>query len=92
MNRVRQLCATTMLMVLLTVPTAFAGNMPQGATSSPPPPVEEAVADQMATGTSSTPPSSDALLCGDVLPGVAPGINPMAESMLNLLQSLLSLF
>lgn len=86
MNRVRQLCAITLLTVVLAASTALAGNMPTGVTSPPPP---ESVTGQMPGGVTS---SSEASVTGDMPLGVASEIDPVTELMLSLLQSVLSLF
>ena len=52
MNRVRRLCATTLLTVVLATSSALAGNMPMGVTS-PPPPSEASVTGDMPMGVTS---------------------------------------
>ncbi len=72
MNRVRLLCVTTLLAVVLAASPALAGDMPMGITSSSP--------------------SSEASVTGNMPQGVTSVIDPVTEFMLNLLQSVLSLF
>jgi hypothetical protein len=89
MTRVRQLCAATLLTVVLAVSSALAGNMPMGAASEPPPPAGDSVAGDMPGGINT---SSDASLTGDMPQGVVLGIDPVTDSMLGMLQSVLALF
>jgi hypothetical protein len=90
MTRFRRLCATALLTVVLAASSALAGHLPMGVTSEPPPPAEDSVAGQMPMGITS--PSSDASVAGNMPFGVAAGIDPVTESMLGLLQSVLALF
>lgn len=90
MTRVRQLCATTLLTVVMVTSTALAGDMPGGITSPPPLPTEHSVSGQMPSGIVSS--SSDASLTGEMPFGVVSGIDPVTESMLGLLQGVLALF
>lgn len=53
MNRVRRLCATTLLTVVLAASPALAGEMPQGLTSSSPS-SEASVTGEMPQGFTST--------------------------------------
>lgn len=53
MNRVRRMCATTLLSVVLAASSVLAGNMPQGVTSSPPSPAESSVTGNMPQGVTS---------------------------------------
>jgi hypothetical protein len=91
MNRVRQMCAITLLTVVLATSPALAGDMPFGVTSPPPPP-ENSATGQMPTGITSSSPSADASVTGDMPQGVTSAIDPVAEFTLNVLQSVLSLF
>jgi hypothetical protein len=91
MNRVRQLCATILLTVILAASPALAGDLPCGVTS-PPPPAEDSVTGQMPYGITASSPTSDASVTGDMPYGVVAGIDPVTESMLGLLQSVLALF
>jgi hypothetical protein len=90
MKRVRQLCATTLLTVLLVASPALAGNLPMGVTS-PPPPTETSVTGQMPMGATTSSPSSDASVTGEIPFGDTSEIDPVTGLALNLLQSLLSL-
>ena len=92
MNRVRQVCATTLLTIVLTASSTLAGNMPYGVTSPPPPPPQESVIGQMPGGVTSSSPSSDASVTGDMPMGVTSAINPVMEFTLGLLQSVFALF
>jgi hypothetical protein len=92
MNRVRQLCAVTLLTVVLPTSSALAGDMPLGISSPPPSPTEHVIAGQMPCGITSSSPSSDASLTGNMPQGIVSGIDPVTESMLGLLQSVLALF
>jgi hypothetical protein len=92
MNRVRQMCATTLLTVVMATSTALAGDMPGGVTSPPPFPVERSVAGDLPRGTTSTLPSSDNPLNGEIPFGGVATLDPMTESMLGLLQSMLTFF
>ena len=53
MNRVRKLCATTLLAVVLAASPASAGDMPFGVTSSPPPSSDASVTGEMPMGVTS---------------------------------------
>jgi hypothetical protein len=88
MNRFRQLCAKTLLTLVLAASPALAGEMPQGLTSTPPP-VETSVAGEMPQGATS---SSEGSVTGDMPYGVTSEIDPVTGLALNLLKSLLSLF
>ena len=92
MNRVRLLCATTLLTVVLAASPALAGDMPLGITSLPPSPARASVAGDMPGGVTSTAPSSDASVTGEMPQGVMSAIDPVTEFTLSLLQSVLSLF
>jgi hypothetical protein len=91
MNRVRQLCATTLLTLVLAASPALAGEMECGVTS-PPPSAENSVTGDLPYGVTSTSPSSEALVTGDIPFGVTSAIDPATEFTLSLLQSVLSLF
>lgn len=92
MKRVRQLCATTLLTLVLAASSALAGQIPYGVTSPPPPPAQSSVVGDMPQGVNSSSPSSEASVTGDLPYGVASVIDPVTGLALNLLQSLLSLF
>lgn len=92
MKRVRQLCATILLTVILAASPALAGDMPLGVTSPPPPPPQESVTGQMPTGITATSPSSGASVTGNMPTGVTSAIDPVTEFTLGLLQSVLALF
>lgn len=51
MNRFRQLCATTLLTMLLAASTVLAGNLPQGVIA--PPPAETSVTGNLPQGLTS---------------------------------------
>jgi len=53
MNRVRQLCATTLLTVVLAASSALAGDLPCGITSPPPPSTGASVTGDMPQGVTS---------------------------------------
>ena len=91
MNRVRRLCATTLLTVVLAASPALAGDMPGGVTS-PPPRAEVSATGQMPGGITSTSPSSEASVIGEMPQGLTSAIDPVTEFALTLVQSLLSLF
>lgn len=91
MNRFRQLCAITLLTVLLSASPVLAGDMPCGVTS-PLPPTENSATGQMPGGASSTSTSTGASLTGDMPQGVTLAIDPATEFTLSLLQSVFSLF
>jgi hypothetical protein len=93
MNRFRQICATTLLTILLIGSTTLAGNLPMGATPPPPPPPpEESVIGDMPYGVTSTSTSPDDSVNGDMPFGVTQEIDPVMEFTLGLLQSVLALF
>jgi hypothetical protein len=92
MNRVRQLCATTLLTIMLVVSQALAGDMPGGVTSPPPPPPQESVMGEMPMGVTSSSTSTDGSLTGDMPLGVTSDVDPVTEFTLSLLQSVLALF
>jgi hypothetical protein len=81
-----------MLTMILAVSSALAGDLPMGITSEPPPPAEHAVAGQMPGGITASSSSPDASVTGNMPYGIAAGIDPVTESMLGLLQSVLALF
>lgn len=91
MNRVRQLCATTRLAVVLAASPALAGNMPIGGTPLPPPPPQESIIGDLPMGANSSSPSPDASVAGQIPYGVTSSVDPVTEFTLSLLQSLLSL-
>lgn len=89
MNRFRQLCATTLLTVLLAASPALAGEMPFGVASPPPPQPQNSIAGQMpGPGVTSASPS----VTGEMPQGLTSAVNPVTEFTLNLLQSLFALF
>lgn len=92
MNRVRRLCATTLLTIMLVASPALAGDMPLGITSPPPSPARASVAGDMPGGITSPSSSLDASVTGDMPLGVTSAIDPVTEFTLSLLQSLLALF
>jgi hypothetical protein len=73
MNRFRQLCATTLLVVLLSTSPVLAGDMP-------------------GPGVTSSSPSSDASVTGNMPTGITLAIDPVTEFTLTLWQGVLSLF
>jgi hypothetical protein len=81
MKTLRRFCAAFVLALALSL-AAFAGTMPAGVTAPPPPPPDSEVTAQgeMPTG-----------ITGNMSTGVT-ATDPMTEGLLNLLQSLLSLF
>jgi hypothetical protein len=91
MKRFRQLCATTLLAILLAASTALAGNMPIVGAPEPPPP-QESVMGEMPQGATSSSPSSDDPVTGHLPQGVTSGVDPVVEFSLGLLQSLFALF
>ena len=91
MNRVRQLCATTLLTLALTTPTALAGDMPGGLTA-PPPLIRASATGQTPCGIASSSTSTEAATAGSMPQCVTPAIDPVTDLALSLLQSLLSLF
>jgi hypothetical protein len=78
MRTLRRLCAVLVLTLALAL-SAFAGDMTTGVTSSSPPSQANATGD-ISTG-----------ITGDMTTGVT-ATDPVTEIVLNLLQSLLSLF
>lgn len=92
MNRFRQLCATTLLTMVLATSSALAGHLPQGVTSPPPPPAQESVIGQMPGGATSSSPSPDASVTGEMPQGITSAIDPVTELTLGLLQSVFALF
>jgi hypothetical protein len=93
MNRFRQLCATTLLTLVMVASPVLAGEMPFGVTSPPPPPPpQQSVIGHLPQGVTSSSTSTDASVTGDLPYGVTSEIGPVTEFTLNLLQSLLSLF
>jgi hypothetical protein len=92
MNRVRQLCATILLTVILAASPVLAGDMPCGVTSSPPPPTETSATGEMPMGVTSSSTASDASVTGNMPMGVTSETDPVTELMLSLLQSMLALF
>ncbi|HEV7378064.1 MAG TPA: hypothetical protein VGN95_25510 [Pyrinomonadaceae bacterium] len=92
MNKVRRLCATTLLTMLLAASSALAGDLPQGVTSPPPPTGNSVTGDIQAPGVTSTSPSTEASVTGNMPMGVTSAIDPATEFTLSLLQSMFSLF
>jgi hypothetical protein len=92
MNQIRQLCAATLLIVVIAASPVFAGEMPFGITSPPPPKSESSVAGNMPTGVTSSSTTSDASVTGEMPCGVASAVDPLTEFTLSLLQSVLALF
>ncbi len=92
MKRVRQLCAITLLTLVLAASSAMAGQIPYGVTSPPPPPPQESVIGQMPCGTTSSSSSSDDSVTGHLPQGDTSEIDPVMEFTLGLLQSLFALF
>jgi hypothetical protein len=91
MNRVRQLCATTLLTLVLAASPALAGDLPMGVTS-PPPPTENSVTGDLPMGVTSTSPSTEVSVTGEMPFGVTSAIDPVTELTLALWQNVLSLF
>lgn len=91
MKRFRQLCATTLLAILLAASTALAGNMPIIGAPAPPP-QQESVAGDMPQGVTSSSPSSDDSVTGHLPQGVTSADDPVMEFTLGLLQSVLAFF
>lgn len=79
MKPLRRLCAALALTLALTLST-FAGDIHTGITAPPPPPTDAAATGQIETG-----------VTGDIHTGIT-ATDPVTEVVLNLLQSLLSLF
>jgi hypothetical protein len=92
MNWVRQVCATTLLTIVLASSPALAGEMPFGVTSSPPPPPQASVAGDLPMGATSSSPSSEDSVTGHMPQGVTSAVDPVMEFTLGLLQSVLALF
>jgi hypothetical protein len=88
MNRFRQLCATTLLTVVLAASSALAGHLPMGVTS-PPPSTETSATGDMPNGATS---SSEDSVTGEMPSGDTAEIDPVTGLALSLLKSLLSLF
>jgi hypothetical protein len=86
------MCATTLLTVAMATSTALAGDMPGGVAAPPPFPVERSVTSGLPMGNPSTLPSSDNSLNGEIPFGGVSALDPMTESMLGLLQSMLAIF
>jgi hypothetical protein len=80
MRHLKQLCAACVLALVLALP-AFAGNMEAGITSPQP----------SSTSSATMQGNMEAGITGEMTTG-ATAINPATEIILNLLQSLLSLF
>jgi hypothetical protein len=91
MNRVRQLCATTLLTMVLAASPALAGDMPGGLTA-PPPLMRTSTTGQTPCGDTSSPTSTEVAMADGTQPCVTPAIDSVTELALGLLQSLLSLF
>jgi uncharacterized protein involved in exopolysaccharide biosynthesis len=79
MRHFKQFCAACVLTLALTL-SAFAGDMGAGITAPPPPTSQATITGEISTG-----------VTGDMSTGVT-AIDPVTETALNLLQSLLSLF
>lgn len=76
-----------MLVLVLSV-CAYAGNMPNMGSGTPPPPSSsDGNIPNLKAGTSPPPPTSDG-----VIPNMSAGTSPVTEVALNLLQSVLALF
>jgi hypothetical protein len=88
MNRVRQLCAITLLIMLLAASSTMAGQIPYGVTSPPPPTTETSATGDMPQGAT----SSETSVTGDMPYGDTSEIDPVTGLALSLLKSLLSLF
>jgi hypothetical protein len=91
MKRVRQLCAITLLSIVLAASPALAGNMPIIGAPLPPPP-QESVTGDMPMGATSSSTSTETSVVGQIPYGVTSSVDPVTEFTLGLLQSLLSLF
>lgn len=87
MKRVGQLCATTLLTLVLTASSAMAGQIPYGVTSTPPPTETSATGDMPGGAT-----SSETSATGNMPFGDTSEIDPVTGLALSLLKSLLSLF
>jgi hypothetical protein len=92
MIRFRQLCAITLLTVLLSASSVLAGDMPMGDIPPPPPTENSVTGDIQAPGVTSASPSTEASVTGNMPLGVTSAIDPMTEFTLDLLQSMFSLF
>ena len=92
MKQVRQLCATTLLIVVLAASPALAGDMECGVTSPAPPPAESSVTGYIPYGVTSSSTSSETSVTGNMPFGMSSEIDPVTGLALSLLQSLLSLF
>jgi hypothetical protein len=88
MKRVRQLCGTLLLTLMLATSSAIAGQLPMGVTS-PPPPTETSATGDMPQGATS---SSEASVTGNMPYGDTAVIDPVTGLALSLLKSLLALF
>jgi hypothetical protein len=88
MKRVRQLCKTALLTVVLAASSALAGDMPMGDTSTPPS-TETSATGNLPCGVTS---ASEASVTGNMPFGATAEIDPVTGLALNLLKSLLSLF
>jgi len=88
MNRVRQICATTMLAMVLVASPALAGDMPGGLTS-PQTSTESSATGNLPMGDTS---SSETSVTGHLPQGDTLEIDPVTGLALSLLKSLLSLF
>ena len=82
MNRLRQICAVTILTISVTL-SAFAGNINCGVVEPPPPDPSASVTGEMATGATAT---------NDSLSAETAYVDPVTGLALDILQSLLSLF
>ena len=88
MNRIRQLCAISLLTLVLTASPSLAGEMPFGVTSTPPS-TETSAAGHLPQGVTS---SSETSVTGDMPMGDTSEIDPVTGLALSLLKSLLALF
>jgi Spy/CpxP family protein refolding chaperone len=79
MKTLRRLCAAFVLALALSL-AASAGTMPAGVVDPPPPPSQATATGEISTG-----------VTGDIHTGVT-ATDPVTETLLTLLQSLLSLF
>jgi hypothetical protein len=88
MKTFRRLCAALVLTLTLALST-YAGHIPCGLTDEPPPPASQAdTTGEMATGVTG---EMSTGLTGQMATG-ATATDPVMETLLSLLQSLLSLF